>query len=632
MSERQGAPRVGRSFGLSFAQKVIILPSVATVTLLLVLWITASGSRANQQRLELIRDGYYPSVEGSRSLQEILVALHRSFQDAAQERNPMRLREAEELASRFEKARADLLRNPVSYHAALDTIGDSFQTYYRLASTSTQRQLAQNLDEGVLAARDSANLEYTSIRRALGGVTERDVKAIDAAFAGAERVQQQTSRRLLIIAIAAMAVLGGLAVFAVRALTRPVTAAVRAANRIAQGDMTAEIEVRSHDEIGQLLIAMRAMVEYLQEMAATAEAIARGDLRRRVTPRSEADSFGHAFASMSDYLREMAGVAESVAAGDLQVAVSPRSADDLFGRAFSTMADYLREMAEVARGIAGGEVSVRVTPRSDADSFGHAFVAMTEMLARTTAALRGGAGAISAAATQVAASAQLLSGGTRDETAAVQSTLAHVERVSTLAGQTARHGEQLRGMAQRGVRNVEEGSAAVRETIAMMRTILERIAVIDEIATETNVLALNASIEAARAGEHGRGFAVVATEVRGLSERSQRAAVEIRELASKSQDISARSGTLLAELVQSMGQTMEIVQEVSAAAVDQSTGISEVHGAMRQVNSVATQNSAAAEDLAATAQEMSAQAESLQELVHFFRTREEEPDVVGAGV
>lgn len=618
------------SFRLSFAQKVIILPAVATATLLLVLWVTTSGSRSNQQRLELIRDGYYPSVQGSRSLQEILVALHRSFQDAVQERNPLRIREADELAKRFESARADLLKNPVAYHAALDTIGRAFDVYYRLASGSTQRLVAQDLDDGVLAARDSANLQYTAIRRALGDVTERDVKAIAGAFADAERVQQRTSRQLLLIAVAAMAVLGGLAVFALRALTRPMNEAVRAAHRIAQGDMTAKIEVRTRDEIGQLLHAMRAMVEYLQDMAATADAIARGDLTRRVTPRSEADTFGHAFASMGEYLREMAAVAERVAGGDLEVRVEPRSADDLFGRAFATMADYLREMAEVARGIADGDVGVQATPRSDADSFGHAFVGMTEMLARMAAALRGGAGAISAAATQVAASAQVLSGGTRDETAAVQSTLAHVERVSSLAAQTAQHGEQLRTMAQRGVRNVEEGSVAVRETIAMMRTILERIAVIDEIATETNVLALNASIEAARAGEHGRGFAVVATEVRGLSERSQRAAVEIRELASKSQNISARSGTLLSELVQSMGQTMEIVQEVSAAAVDQSAGITEVHGAMRQVNSVATQNSAAAEDLAATAQEMSAQAESLQELVRFFRSREEEPGMARA--
>jgi methyl-accepting chemotaxis protein len=191
--------------------------------------------------------------------------------------------------------------------------------------------------------------------------------------------------------------------------------------------------------------------------------------------------------------------------------------------------------------------------------------------------------------------------------------------MSTLARETARHGEALQAMAARDGRIMDEGSTAVRETIAMMQDILARITVIDEIANETNVLALNAMIEAARAGSAGRGFTVVATEVRSLSERSRKTAVDIRELAAKSEQITARSGSILTELAHSMNQTRSIVRDVSGAAANQSTGIAEISAAMRQINTVATVNAAAAEDLAATSQEMSAQAEAMHALVQFFR-------------
>jgi methyl-accepting chemotaxis protein len=151
-----------------------------------------------------------------------------------------------------------------------------------------------------------------------------------------------------------------------------------------------------------------------------------------------------------------------------------------------------------------------------------------------------------------------------------------------------------------------------------MKSIAEKISIVEEIAYQTNLLALNAAIEAARAGDHGRGFAVVATEVRKLAERSQVASREIGGLASSSVRVADRSGELLAALVPAIRRTAELVQDVAAASNEQAAGVQQINQSLAQVDQVTQRNASAAEELAATSEEMAAQAEGLQQLVGFF--------------
>ena len=160
----------------------------------------------------------------------------------------------------------------------------------------------------------------------------------------------------------------------------------------------------------------------------------------------------------------------------------------------------------------------------------------------------------------------------------------------------------------------------MKQTVEAMKSITERIEIINEIAYQTNLLALNAAIEAARAGEHGKGFAVVATEVRKLAERSQTAAKEISALATNSVGVAERSGKLLEELVPSIKKTADLVQEVSSASREQSSGVSQINKAMSQVDLVTQRNAASAEELSSTAEELASQAEALLQLMDFFKT------------
>jgi methyl-accepting chemotaxis protein len=191
--------------------------------------------------------------------------------------------------------------------------------------------------------------------------------------------------------------------------------------------------------------------------------------------------------------------------------------------------------------------------------------------------------------------------------------------MSASIAQNTENAKVTDGMASKAATEAAEGGEAVKRTVEAMKSIAGKIGIIDDIAYQTNLLALNAAIEAARAGEHGKGFAVVAAEVRKLAERSQVAAQEIGELAGGSVEMAERAGKLLDEMVPSIRKTSDLVQEITAASEEQSTGVGQVNTAMNQLNQATQQNASASEELAATAEEMSGQAEQLQQLVSFFK-------------
>jgi len=320
-------------------------------------------------------------------------------------------------------------------------------------------------------------------------------------------------------------------------------------------------------------------------------------------------------------LRKVVGLAEAVAIGDLDQRVAVDSKDEIatLVDALNQMTANLRDTAEIAGQIAQGNLTVTVRRRSDKDRLG---IALESMMGK----LRGVVGQIAAASQNVAtgsehlsSSAENMSAGANEQAAATEQSSASTEQMAANVKQTAENSAQTESIAQRSAADAGESGSAVGRAIHAMRSIAEKIGIIEEIARQTDLLALNASVEAARAGEHGRGFAVVALEVRKLAERSQLAAIEISRLSGEAEETANEAGRMLDRLVPDIQKTAELVREISAACREQDIGAVQITQAIQQLDLVTQQNAAAAEEMSATSVQLASQAETLKDAVGFFK-------------
>ena len=323
-------------------------------------------------------------------------------------------------------------------------------------------------------------------------------------------------------------------------------------------------------------------------------------------------------------LNRALSVTQAVAKGDLEVDAKSSSRDEIGDllNAMDAMTDDLKGMSGSAEAIAKGDLTAEVEPRSQADRLGIALRDMTVKLREVIGNAGVSARYVAEGSQQMSSTSEQLSAGASSQAQAAEEASASIEQMSANIRQSADNASQTEKIATQSAADAKKSGEAVGRAVTAMKTIAEKITIIQEIARQTDLLALNAAVEAARAGTHGKGFAVVASEVRKLAERSQEAANEINGLSGETVEVSTEAGRMLETLVPNIQRTADLVQEISASTREQNTGAEQINQAIRELDKVIQQNAGAAEESAATSQELSAQATQLSGVIGYFNIGE----------